>query len=336
MPILLDKVGPWLAFGLPGVLMGIATFIFWLGRKKFVHVPPAGWKKFKQETFSKEGIRALVNLSPLFLLFVPMFWAIFDQTGSAWVLQADLLDRDFLGISWLPSQIQAVNPFLILVGIPFFTYVVYPAMAKVVEPRPLRKIGIGLFLTAVAFGLSALIEMGIEANSVAAAASIWAEGGFEGVAPVLVDAVSAARGAGVEEVVIQGHLAGMPSVGWQFLAYIILTGAEILVSIVCLEFAYTQAPPKMKSFIMGVYFLGISLGNVFVALVNKVLDSLKDEAGASPLDGSNYFWFFTIGMFAVSVLYVIWSQFYKGQMYIQGDDEREIIHAEAEAEGTEK
>jgi POT family proton-dependent oligopeptide transporter len=357
-PYLLANYGPWLAFGTPGVLMGIATFIFWMGRHKFVHVPPAGWERFKNETFSKDGLRALLNLSPLFLLFVPMFWAIFDQTGSAWVLQADRMDRDFLGISWLPSQIQAVNPFLILIGIPFFTYFVYPMMGKVFEPRPLRKIGIGLFMTAVAFGLSAWIETGIQANAESAAAAIWAATGLDGAVPMLVEAIKSARTTGIDEGVlaafvqgqpevanlapdkiveafIQSNLTEMPNVGWQFLAYIVLTAAEIMVSIVCLEFAYTQAPPKMKSFIMGVYFLGVSLGNVFVSLVNWVLEGLKDESGASPLDGAAYYWFFTGLMAAISVVYVVWSQFYKGRVYIQGDTDEKIIEAEAEAEGTE-
>ncbi|MEM7230295.1 MAG: MFS transporter [Planctomycetota bacterium] len=119
-PILLAKFGPWAAFGLPGVLMAIATFVFWLGRNKFVHIPPGGVEKFTAETFSPDGRRALLNLAPLFLLFIPMFWAIFDQTGSAWVIQADAMDRDFLGMTWLKSQVQAVNPFLILVLIPTF------------------------------------------------------------------------------------------------------------------------------------------------------------------------------------------------------------------------
>ncbi|MFA7613419.1 MAG: oligopeptide:H+ symporter, partial [Candidatus Caldatribacteriota bacterium] len=39
-PWTLDKFGPSVAFGIPGILMFIATFIFWLGRKQFVHVPP--------------------------------------------------------------------------------------------------------------------------------------------------------------------------------------------------------------------------------------------------------------------------------------------------------
>ena len=41
MPLFLRHYGPAVAFGIPGVLMFIATFIFWLGRKQYVRVPPA-------------------------------------------------------------------------------------------------------------------------------------------------------------------------------------------------------------------------------------------------------------------------------------------------------
>ncbi len=40
---------------------------------------------------------------------------------------------------------------------------------------------------------------------------------------------------------------GRPAVGWQFLAYVILSAGEVMVSITGLEFAYTQAPNRMKS-----------------------------------------------------------------------------------------
>ena len=43
-----------------------------------------------------------------------------------------------------------------------------------------------------------------------------------------------------------------PSIAWQVLAYAILTAAEVLISITCLEFSYTQAPNNMKSFIMAI------------------------------------------------------------------------------------
>lgn len=334
-PVLLAKVGPWLAFGLPGVLMALATFIFWLGRHRFVHVPPAGWRQWKEETFSPEGIRALKWLAPLFLIFVMMFWAIFDQTGSAWVLQAESLDRKFLGMNWLESQIQFVNPILILTGIPFFTYVVYPFMGKFFEPTPLRKIGIGFVLTAAAFAMSALIEIWIAGKTPGVSAELWAAVGQAGPMPeTLGDIVQVARDQGWSQDRLNEYMAPMPSIGWQFLAYLILTSGEIMVSIVCLEFAYTQSPRKMKSFVMGVFFLGVAIGNYVAMGVNMILDKIKKESGSNPLEGADYYWFFAGAMAITTVAYIIWAQFYKGDTYIQGEELSET-EAEAEAEGTD-
>lgn len=39
-PLLNRWFGPEVAFGVPGIFMGIATLIFFMGRKRFVHVPP--------------------------------------------------------------------------------------------------------------------------------------------------------------------------------------------------------------------------------------------------------------------------------------------------------
>ncbi len=343
-PVLLAKVGPWAAFGLPGVLMGIATLVFWLGRRKFVHVPPAGWQKFKEETLSPDGLRAVFCLAPLFLIFVPMFWAIFDQTGSAWVLQAESMDRRFLGVTWYESQVQAVNPLLILTMIPLFTYVVYPFMGKFFSPTPLRKIGIGLVLTVAAFAISAMIEQRIQVNTDQVATAMWSGLNADGVegSGDLGKALTAASDAKWTEDRIQGYLDPMPNIGWQFLAYVVLTAAEILVSIVCLEFAYTQAPKKMKSFIMGIYFLGVSLGNLVTALVNKVIEIKEQtdpvtgavirEAG-SKLGPVDYYWFFAALMGVTTIAYFFFAKFlYRGKTYIQGEDES-IAEAQAEAEG---
>lgn len=287
-PIFLVLHGPWLAFGVPGILMALATFLFWLGRNRFIHVPPSGGKKFIQETFSPDGRRALLNLAPLFLIFIPMFWAIFDQTGSAWVLQARNMDRHFLGMDWLESQIQAINPILILILIPTFSYGLYPLAGKFFTVTPLRKIGVGLFMTAAAFTISGLIELRIQAGET-------------------------------------------PNIAWQFVAYIVLTAAEVMVSITSLEFAYTQAPKRMKSFIMGVYFLGVSFGNFFTSGVNFILDQFRKEDGSSMLEGASYYWFFTILMVITSIIFVFVSKHYKGQTFIQGKDP--ALEAEAEAEG---
>jgi len=225
-PWLLKWYGPHLAFGIPGVLMALATLVFWLGRRKFIHVPPARGR-FLQETFSKEGLRTVGKLFILFL-FVAMFWSLFDQTASRWIFQAQEMDRTFLGVEWLESQIQAVNPVLILTFIPLFTFILYPRLGRVVKLTPLRKIGAGLFLMAGAFALSSTIQGWIDAGQ-------------------------------------------RPNIGWQILAYGLLTAAEVLVSIVALEFSYTQAPRTMKSLVLGLFLFAVSLGNLFTAAVNRYI-----------------------------------------------------------------
>ena len=42
MPLVLRNWGPAWAFGIPGILMFVATMIFWLGRRQYVNVPPSG------------------------------------------------------------------------------------------------------------------------------------------------------------------------------------------------------------------------------------------------------------------------------------------------------
>ena len=158
-PILLDRFGPHIAFGVPGGLMLLATIVFWMGRREFVHIP-AGGMDFLRETFSKEGLKIIGRLCIIYL-FVAVFWALFDQSGSKWVLQADRMDRNWLGIEWLPSQINAINPIMIMVFIPIFAWLIYPGLNKVFPLTPLRKIGIGLFVAVPSFLIPAWIELQI-------------------------------------------------------------------------------------------------------------------------------------------------------------------------------
>ena len=52
-PILLIKFGSQVAFGVPGILMLLATIVFWMGRKVFIHVPPGGLKFLKKHLAKK-------------------------------------------------------------------------------------------------------------------------------------------------------------------------------------------------------------------------------------------------------------------------------------------
>lgn len=162
IPWLLKYHGPGLAFGVPAVLMLLATVIFWSGRYKFVHIPPGG-KTFLRDTFNREGFAALGRLAIIFS-FVAVFWSLWDQSGGEWVLQGQKMNLHFLGITWLASQIQAVNAIMILAFIPLFQYVIYPAINKVFPLTPLRKIGLGLIVTGFSFMVSAWIETQIGAG----------------------------------------------------------------------------------------------------------------------------------------------------------------------------
>jgi POT family proton-dependent oligopeptide transporter len=146
------RFGPRWAFGIPGVAMFIATLFFWAGRKKMVHVPPAGLG-YLRETFSRNGLITLARIAMVYI-FVIIFWALWDQSnGIEWTLQAEKMDLrvPWLGVTLLAAQVQTANPILILLFIPLVNYVLYPAISRVFPLTPLRKIGIGLFLTAFSF-----------------------------------------------------------------------------------------------------------------------------------------------------------------------------------------
>ncbi len=271
-PWLLKEYGPHWAFGVPGVLMALATFMFWLGRNKFVHVPPAG-KAFLQEALSPDSLRIFGRLA-LIYVFVAVFWALYDQTGSSWVLQAQHMDRHLLGFELLPSQIQAINPLLIIILIPLFSYVIYPFLGKLMKLTPMRKVAMGFVLAAAAFTISSLAQERIDAG-------------------------------------------GTPGIWWQLLAYVVLTSAEVMVSITALEYSYTQAPRTMKSFIMALFMLSVSLGNIFTSAVNFFI---QNEDGTVMLEGAEYYWFFTVLMAVTAVLFALLTPFIRDKTILQSSE----------------
>ena len=311
------RFGPRWAFGIPGVAMVIATIFFWAGRKKFVHIPAAGlgflrelfvdglgliglpfvflqravamaWnvvrgrsakldllsgKTFSQY-FKTYGFGALGRLAIVYV-FVAVFWSLWDQSsGGSWTLQAQHMDLHWCGMNLIASQVQTANPILILLFIPLVNYLIYPLMGRFFEPTPLRKIGIGLFLTAGSYVVIWYIQTMIDAGQ-------------------------------------------KPSVNWQFLAYVILTMGETMVSITGLEFSYTQAPNKMKSAVMALWLFTVSMGNLFTAAVNYFI---RNPDGSSKMDDRHYYMFFAELMFVAAIIFVIVACFYKGRTYLQSQN----------------
>jgi POT family proton-dependent oligopeptide transporter len=303
IPWIYSNFGAKWAFGVPGILMTLATIIFFLGRKKYVRVPPQGVnrdnfvfitfyalthlsKKQKGESFldvakenhnpeKVEGVKAVYRVIAVFF-FALAFWAVWDQCLSEWVLYADKMDRNinlgFTNFTILAGQVVTVNPVFLLLFIPFFNYVVYPWFDKVgLKTTPLRRLGVGLVLTALSFVIIALIHTSIDHG-------------------------------------------GKPTIWWEVLAYMILAAAEVLVSITGLEYAYTHSPKSMKSTMTGIWFLVVSAGNLITALVNGYIA----DGGffAQHLQGANYEWFFIIFISIFVVVFLFVSPRLKERSYI--------------------
>lgn len=274
-PLLLNNPnwGPRWAFGLPGIAMVIATIFFWAGRKKFVHIPPAGLG-FIKEMFSKEGLLVMFRLAIIYV-FVAIFWSLWDQSsGGSWTLQARNMDLNFFGMQLLPEQVQTANPIMILLFIPLVTYVIYPAINRFFTLTPLRKIGIGLFLTTGSFLVIAHVQSLIDAG-------------------------------------------GKPTIWWQFLAYVILTMGEAMVSITGLEFSYTQAPNKMKSAVMALWLFAVASGNKVTASVNFFI---LNPDGTTKMSDYWYYLFFAALMFVTACIFVVVARYYKGRTYLQSQE----------------
>ncbi|MFH2203998.1 MAG: POT family MFS transporter [Elusimicrobiota bacterium] len=293
IPWVLPKFGPGWAFGIPGILMAIATWVFWLGRKIYVHVPPTGktgatgfmpvflyaLRNMKQRKkgqsffdtarvrYSESEVDGAEAAAAVFKVFatVSVFWSLFDQHGSSWVLQAKSMNLHVLGMDFLPSQISALNPIMVMALIPIFSYGVYPAIERLgVKTTPLRRMSAGMAVAASSFVVVGLLQIPID------------------------------RGVAV-------------SVAWQFIPYLLITVAEIMISITGLEFAYTQAPRAMKSTIMSFWLLTIFAGNLFTAYISKI----------NIFEGAWFFFFFAGLMAAVSLIFIWSAARYRVRDYVE-------------------
>jgi len=312
-PEWLDTYGPTVAFGIPALAMLLATAVFWLGRKRFVVVPPAmssgrnlgallfalgfmpvlvitmlvyfgarrtesiadysiifavitllaqlalliflclksplrkflpgefiGWL---DQSFTGDSLWLVLKLAGIYYVFVAIFWSLWEQSnGQTWTLQAtsDLMDKHLFGFLQGVPLLGALAGFELL-----------PAQIQVVN---------GLFILAMipifTFGIYPLWERFFRITALRKIC-----------VGLFVIASSYLIIARIEDRIMHGHSV---SVWWQVLAYGVLSASEVLISITALEFAYSQAPLKMKSFMMAaMYLFSVSFGQVLTIAVNQ-------------------------------------------------------------------
>lgn len=125
------------------------------------------WLDYADTQYSKKLIGEVKSLTRVLYVFLPLpiFWALYDQQGSRWTLQAQQLSGR-IGSSFTikPDQFQAVNPILIIFLVPLFDFVIYPLFAKVnLLKRQLQRMCVGLVLAIGGFLLAALLESRMQA-----------------------------------------------------------------------------------------------------------------------------------------------------------------------------
>ena len=289
IPWVKDRHGYSLAFGVPGILMALATFIFWLGTRHYVRVPPnratrtAGFFKVffhalfrrrepgrgfwdaARDRFSDREISAAQSVPPILCIFalVPVFWSLFDQTNSTWVLQGGkMIPAGILGFNIGAEEMQSMNPLIVMLLVPLFTLGIYPRIGRFAAP--LKRMALGMFLAAGSYLVVAALQTRIEHGD-------------------------------------------QLSVLWQTGPYLILTAAEVLISTTGLEFAFREAAPELKSTIMSFWLLTVAFGNLLVAFITKLF---ANGSGATSVS-ANRFLLYAGLTFVVAILFSIIAAFYK-------------------------
>lgn len=161
IPLIRDKAGYSWAFGVPGIFMGLATLLFWLGRKRYIRPPPQSSPD--SGIFKPENRRAVLNILIVFAA-VPMFWALFNQVFTTWVLQGEKMTPfTLLGYKVDAERMQSAGAILVLIWVPILTLGVYPLAEKLgLRPTPLRRMSVGMLLGAASFVISGLIQASID------------------------------------------------------------------------------------------------------------------------------------------------------------------------------
>jgi POT family proton-dependent oligopeptide transporter len=120
------------------------------------------------------GVRAVLSILIVFALVTP-FHSLFDQKATEWVIQGKQMsipgweiNLGPLGLwetNFLPTQMQAFNPLLVMILIPFNNLVLYPFMQRRgYTPTSLRRMTWGIvfsgFAWVIAGGLQVVLEGG--------------------------------------------------------------------------------------------------------------------------------------------------------------------------------
>ncbi|KAM3554904.1 hypothetical protein MY1884_005879 [Beauveria asiatica] len=262
--------GFWTAFLMCFVMFNVGILVLVVRRKSYIIRPPQGsiitdalkavgmmivgrstdapykaWRAAHGKStvswddhFVDELKRAL-RACKVFLLY-PVFWVCYGQFSSNFVTQAEQMQ----GHGMPNDFMQNFDSLSILVFTPVLDRVLYPVLRKCgIELRPIARITIGFWLAALCLAYAAIVQH-----------LIYSAGPCYSF-PRDKDKCAAAVGPDGKIVSNNVHIAV------QTPAYVFIGLAEIFISVTGLEYAYTKAPPSMKSFVQSIYLFTNAFGS---------------------------------------------------------------------------
>lgn len=334
MPIFLRHYGPSVAFGIPGVLMFIATVIFWAGRKKYVRVPPSPPNPHSFLNVVRTALAAHAPGQGRPGLLVAGVGAALAAVSLAMMGRLGFVSAFCLALvfvlafggagAWMQLErargthpdeavdgVRAVLRILIIFALvtPFWSLFDQKASTWILQADQMVKPH--WFQSAQMQALNpALVMILIPFNNLVLYPALK-RFGFAPTALRRMGAGIAFSGlawiaAGAIQLAIDGGDA--VSITWQVLPYALLTFGEVLVSATGLEFAYSQAPAVMKGVIMAFWNLSVTIGNLWVLLVNASVrnDSVISHIAGTGLSETAFLMFFFAGFALVVAAMFAW------------------------------
>ena len=306
------EMGPRIAFGVPAVMMALATIAFWMGGRKFAVVPAAmktgagaaltvfmlifaAMLVITGVVLTKTNVLAATGT--MLLLLAGLVYVCLRPAISA-KLPADLLvwlERSFTG-----DSLKLIGRLLVLyIFVAFFWSLwdqsngnswTIQAQSALMDKHLFGFLaGVPGFERLAAWEMLPAQVQVVNGLFILILVPVFTfgiyplMGRFFAVTPLrkigiglFTIAASFLIVAWIEQRIQEGHVISM---WWQIGAYVVLTASEVLVSITALEYSYKQAPLYMKSFIMALFLLSTSVGNAFTAAVNTfMVQPLKAES----------------------------------------------------------
>jgi len=343
MPLALVSFGPSIAFGIPGILMFVATVIFWAGRHRYVNVPPSPKDPNSLTAVARTALLAraegggrpglwlasggtVLALASLALIpriglvaglclamvvaLVSVSVGVLMQLERARGKHPDVDVDGVRAVTRVMVIFALVTPFWSLFDQKASTWVlqgqamVLPGWSWFKSGAQMQALNPILVMLLVPFNRVVLYPVLDRLGFTPTPLRRMTYGiAFSGVSWIAAGALQLSMDGGAQV-----------SVLWQSLPYFLLTFGEVLVSATGLEFAYSQAPAKLKGVLMSFWLFSTTVGSLWVLLVNA---GVKNESVLSSIASTGLgvtafqMFFFAAFAFAAAVAFGAYARRYR-------------------------